>query len=164
MSLATEKMAEARWAGYGSNWPDGYRECTKCETLKPTADFHKHAQCRGGYNSVCKSCRQPLSQANYKATAKELRLYNAAKSRAALKHREFSIELSDIVIPKICPVLGISMSSPSLDRIDSNKGYIKGNVRVISKRANTLKSNATVQEMKLVLADLLRISGVCEVL
>ncbi|TXH09432.1 MAG: hypothetical protein E6R03_16805 [Hyphomicrobiaceae bacterium] len=164
MSLATERMIEARWAGYGSNWPDGYRECTKCSELKPTADFHKHAKCRGGYNSVCKSCRQPLSQANYKATAKELRLYNAAKNRAAQKGREFSIELSDIVIPKVCPVLGTPMVSPSLDRIDSRKGYVKGNVRVISKRANTLKNDATVAEMKLVLADLIRLAGVCEIL
>ena len=164
MSHATEQMALVRWAGHGSDWPEDHRECTKCKQIKPTTEFHRHAKCRGGFNSVCKSCRQPLSQANYKATTKELRLFNAAKSRAALKDREFSIELSDIVIPKVCPVLGISMDSPSLDRIDSNKGYVKGNVRVISKRANMLKSNATVQEMQLVLADLIRINGQCEIL
>jgi hypothetical protein len=44
-------------------------------------------------------------------------------------------------------------SSPSLDRIDSSKGYVKGNVRVISHRANLLKNNATVEELKLLLVD-----------
>lgn len=136
----------------------------KCEVMKPFAAFHKHTKCKGGYNSVCKECRQPLSQSNYKQTAKELRLYNAAKSRAAIKGREFNIELSDIQIPDVCPVFNTSMESPSIDRIDSSKGYVKGNIRVISKRANQLKSNATVEELTLVLADLKRLTGVCEVL
>lgn len=48
------------------------------------------------------------------------------------------------------------MGSPSLDRIDSSKGYVKGNVRVISARANMLKNNATVEELTLVLKDLKR--------
>jgi len=136
----------------------------KCAAMKPFSAFHKHNKCKGGYNSVCKECRQPLSQNNYKATAKVLRLYNAAKSRAAIKGREFDIELSDIEIPELCPVFNTPLVSPSLDRIDSSKGYVKGNVRVISKRANQLKSNATVAELTLVLADLKRLTGVCEIL
>ena len=73
-------------------------------------------------------------------------------------------------IPEVCPVLGIPVNrggvgkkggrpdSPSMDRIDPTKGYIKGNVRVISNRANTLKCNATVAELEAVLADLKKIS------
>lgn len=52
------------------------------------------------------------------------------------------------------------MVSPSLDRLDSSKGYVKGNVRVISKRANQLKNNATVEEMRMVLADLIRLQEI----
>ena len=122
-------------------------------------DFHKHARCHGGYNSVCKKCRQPASRKHHANTPREKRLWNAAKSRAARKGREFNIELSDIVIPAVCPVLGTSMVGPSLDRIDSNKGYVKGNVRVISKRANTLKNNATIKELESVLEDLKRGGG-----
>lgn len=164
MSHATEQMALVRWAGHGSDWPEDHRECTKCKQIKPTTEFHRHAKCRGGFNSVCKACRVPLSQAQYKNTARELRLFNAAKSRAAANGREFNIELSDICIPDQCPVLGIPMARPSIDRIDNNKGYVKGNVRVISYRANVLKNNATVEEIRLVLADLERTSGVCEIL
>jgi hypothetical protein len=69
---------------------------------------------------------------------------------------EFNLRLQDIEVPTHCPILGIELrrndrigpgpASPSLDRIDSTKGYIRGNVRVISFRANALKSNATAEE------------------
>jgi hypothetical protein len=49
---------------------------------------------------------------------------------------------------------GFFPDSPSLDRIDPSKGYVKGNVRVISARANLLKNDATVGELTLVLEDL----------
>ena len=81
-------------------------------------------------------------------------MYRAAKARAKEKGRDFNIELSDIVIPTLCPVLGIPMDRPSLDRIDGTKGYVKGNVRVISHRANMLKNDATIEELELVLKDL----------
>lgn len=70
---------------------------------------------------------------------------------------DFNIDMLDIVIPDMCPLLGIPLlrasvgrkvhGSPSLDRIDPSKGYIKGNVWVISTRANTLKNNATLEEL-----------------
>lgn len=84
-----------------------------------------------------------------------------AKNRAKEKGLEFSISKEDIIIPDICPILGYSFNfkatkkdydaAPSLDRIDSSKGYIKGNVHVISHRANTLKSNATIEELEKVI-------------
>lgn len=85
-------------------------------------------------------------------------LLNTAKHRAKKKHLDFNITLEDIVLPKICPLLEIpltmskgkaSENSYSLDRIDSSKGYIKGNVWVISNRANLLKNNATLEELEL---------------
>lgn len=41
-------------------------------------------------------------------------------------------------------------TAPSLDRIDSSKGYISGNVKVISKRANAIKNDATLEELLLI--------------
>ena len=71
---------------------------------------------------------------------------------------EFDIDESDVVIPLWCPVLGIrivldvgkgrSDNTPSLDRIDNQLGYVKGNVEVISWRANRLKSDATPDELR----------------
>jgi hypothetical protein len=69
------------------------------------------------------------------------------------------LTISDVVIPSRCPVLGIAMrpgagrlcdTSPTLDRIDNTKGYVPGNVMVISYKANRIKSNATPEELRLV--------------
>ena len=83
------------------------------------------------------------------------------KSRAKKTGVEFSMEWQDIDIPVICPVLGIpimmgtnegmrtgpSPYSPSVDRIDNTKGYIKGNIQVISHKANTMKNSATPEQL-----------------
>jgi len=87
-------------------------------------------------------------------------LYDA-KKRAKRKGITFDLEWDDLTIPENCPVLGIplfigdggrSANSPSLDRFDNNLGYTKDNVRIISLRANALKNDATVEEMRLILA------------
>jgi len=75
-----------------------------------------------------------------------------AKSRAKRKGIEFNITLDDIRIPEICPYLKIplefgTMFAPSLDRVNSEQGYIKGNVEVISRKANIMKSNASTEEL-----------------
>jgi hypothetical protein len=65
-------------------------------------------------------------------------------------------ETLDCCIPKVCPVLGlylavgtgtVTANSPTLDRIDPSKGYVSGNVHVISHKANSIKSNATPAEI-----------------
>jgi len=80
-----------------------------------------------------------------------------ARGRARRKNLEFNISLEDFSVPECCPVLGIKLSvgdksrhdgSPTLDRIDNSKGYVKGNVEVISWRANHLKSDATTEEIR----------------
>jgi len=98
------------------------------------------------------------------------RMHYRIKSRAKRQGIPYNLDPSDYVIPDVCPVLGIKIepqtgkgkgfhnNSPSCDRIDPDGGYMKGNVRIISARANLLKSNATVRELELVLADLRRIA------
>ena len=80
-------------------------------------------------------------------------LWLAAKHRSKRSGRVFTITADDIEIPLVCPVLGIKLtqggmrdSSPSLDRIDSNKGYEADNIWVISWRANGIKGNGTIHE------------------
>lgn len=64
-------------------------------------------------------------------------------------------------LPQYCPVFGIKLNyqgnkgqkgfvddSPSIDKIDPKKGYVKGNVQIISWRANRIKSDATIQELE----------------
>jgi hypothetical protein len=84
-----------------------------------------------------------------------------AKQRANKNGMEFSITLDDL-LP--LPVLGIKINyegnkgqrgfvndSPSIDRLDSSLGYVKGNVKIICWRANRVKSDATVEELRAIL-------------
>ena len=84
------------------------------------------------------------------------RMVQEAKVRATKKGIDFDLSPADLSIPDTCPVLGIPISmpggaradsSPSIDRIDSTKGYTRDNVRVISWRANRLKNDATLAEI-----------------
>jgi len=87
-------------------------------------------------------------------------MLSRSKSRALAKGLEHTITLEDIKIPDTCPLLGIPIKdntgngrgncrdSPSLDRLDSSKGYTPDNVWVISNRANEIKSNANLEELE----------------
>jgi len=80
-----------------------------------------------------------------------------AKNNARKSNLNFNLDKSDIIIPINCPYLGIELSYNkkdgvldhyfSIDRIDSSKGYVKGNVQVISRLANTIKNNATIDQL-----------------
>lgn len=101
----------------------------------------------------------------------EWKLWRGAKKRADASNGKipFRLALSDIpVIPAICPVLGIPLipskgqhssthNSPSLDRIFPALGYVSGNIRVISLRANRLKNNGTAAELMMVAQDVARL-------
>lgn len=75
------------------------------------------------------------------------------QAKQALKRRNIicTITIDDIIIPEICPVFKIPLDkgrfSPSLDRIDNSKGYIPGNVWVISRLANTMKNDGSLEEI-----------------
>lgn len=96
----------------------------------------------------------------YRTNNPEWYMHYKAKKRAKDKGVEFNIEVSDVIMPKNCPVFkkyelkkeisaksGPKPWSPSLDRIDNTKGYVKGNIQVISNKANTMKGNATPEEL-----------------
>lgn len=88
----------------------------------------------------------------------EYKLWKYAKKRSIQIGKDFNIHMTDILIPASCPILEIPLvrstngkptnNSPSLDRIDSSKGYVKGNIRVISMRANRLKQDSTIPELQ----------------
>lgn len=88
-------------------------------------------------------------------------LYSHLKSSAKSRGLEFNLtktDLHDLSFPLTCPILGIKLTwnrgcagddSYSIDRINSDFGYVKGNVIVISNRANILKRDATLRELQL---------------
>jgi hypothetical protein len=143
--------------------PDGdFEWCNKCAQWKPFSDFCFRA---GGQIRSCKVCENNYRLNNldkineyskkYRKKNIEKSLYYAAKNRAKNNNVDFDIEICDIIVPEKCPVLGIEIStskeknnSPSLDRIIPAYGYTKGNIRVISWRANWIKNNMNEDEVK----------------
>lgn len=81
----------------------------------------------------------------------------SARNRAKNRGLEFGLTVKGLPdIPEVCPVLGIpleygsGLGSPSLDRIDSARGYTLDNVHWISMKANQIKNNATPAELRMV--------------
>lgn len=85
--------------------------------------------------------------------------FNRVKQRAGRQGTTFLLELSDISIPTHCPLLGTPLIKQigldledvnvvSVDRIDNSQGYIKGNIQILSVKANRMKNNASPQELK----------------
>lgn len=79
------------------------------------------------------------------------------KHRAKHQSLPFDLTLPDIIIPTHCPILNIRLrvsankltdNSPSLDRVIPSLGYVRGNVIVISMRANRIKSDASLEELQ----------------
>lgn len=83
-------------------------------------------------------------------------LWGVAKSRAKKFGIPFEILPEDIVLNKYCPITGRELdiftnnilTSMSLDKVVNDKGYIKGNVQIISRKGNTLKNNGTIEQFK----------------
>lgn len=124
---------------------DEERECTKCGVIFPKPKKTV---------TLCPKCNSE----RVKSEPAEVRMYRRAKSRAKERGIEFSIDKSDVIVPEFCPILGVKLepyvghsgggpNSPALDRFDNSKGYVKGNVVVISHLANMMKSSATKEEL-----------------
>lgn len=93
-----------------------------------------------------------------KEKSRESIIFWQAKTRAKKAGIPFNIEISDIVIPEFCPVFpeiklcltneNTWFDSPSLDKLIPSLGYVKGNIRVISFKANAMKQDASWQEIQ----------------
>lgn len=140
--------------------------CADCGETKNYSLFHKNAQQKDGYSCYCKNCVIKRNQKKYFKASQDhewklKQTLRASKQRAEKNNLEHTLTLNDLkqLYPydNKCPILGIDLcwgfpkdSSPSLDRIDSNKGYTYNNCQIISNRANRIKSDATVDELELV--------------
>lgn len=137
--------------------------CVHCHIELPIGKF-TFSKSRQKLASWCKKCTNKLG--HDKGYHKNWRLLNigkylvkTAKSRAKKRNIEFDITELDFIVPEYCPILGIKLgfsdtgtkggaiNSYSLDRINPELGYVKGNIMVISHLANSMKSNATPEQL-----------------
>lgn len=122
-----------------------HRQCTNCLCI-----YEKTSKTV----TLCGVC----NSGRVKTQSAQVKMWRRAKARASKYDVAFDIELEDIVIPELCPILNIPLvvfqgksggkpDSPALDRVDNNYGYIKGNVMVISHLANMMKSSANIEQL-----------------
>ena len=128
--------------------------------VKGTGHFSR----KSGQNSQYSTQHYKENRLKYIERAKEYQkahpektILKSAKARAKEKGFEFNLEESDIIIPKICPLLGTEITfiqgqgnvwtNASIDRIDSSKGYVKGNIEIMSRLANMMKQFATQEQL-----------------
>jgi len=135
--------------------------CTQCSVEKELKDFPKLYSKRkdgtpvgDGHRANCRTCENKRRKKTYD-TKPITRMMMNTKARAHQRNIEFNLEYEDIKITKVCPILEVPFEigtkdsyafSPTIDRIDPNKGYIKGNIKVISMLANKMKNNATKEQ------------------
>jgi hypothetical protein len=133
--------------------PENHKRCGKCGNVKNFLEFRKNKNSAFGYSYFCKEC----DKSRIFLRDKRKILLNAAKKRAKDNNLDFDLDINDIVLPDKCPILNIDLkfnegkvknNSYSIDRIDNSKGYIKGNIQIISFKANTIKSFATLEEIE----------------
>lgn len=159
-----------------------YKDCIKCNSTLPSKHFNFRTDTKK-LRATCNPCRKLDMRKNYaenkesrikKTTQYALKNYeqkilsNAVKS-AKIKNLEFNLTIEDINIPTHCPYLGTEITkilgkgvvwtNASIDRIDSSKGYIKGNVEIISRKANSMKNMATKEEMLVFAKNVLKLYG-----
>lgn len=89
---------------------------------------------------------------------------NKSRQRAKQKGWVHDLDLEYIQsiwpVDNKCPVFGTEFTygndsldtNASIDRIDSSLGYVKGNVSIVSWRANNLKSDASLSELEAVIS------------
>lgn len=139
--------------------------CPSCEQIKDVSSFNKDCTRIDGLACYCRECNSVINKQKYLKNAQDhewklTRMLKASKNRAVSKGLEHTLTLEDLLTlypsDNQCPILGLTLSwgmpkstSPSLDRIDSSKGYTVDNCQIISNRANVIKHDATIEELEL---------------
>ena len=140
-----------RWEGYGKEWPKGFRSCNGCGEILSLNLFHKYKRGKFGRMGVCKTCRKKSSKSFWDIKTPESKIFDRAKARAESKGVPFNLKIEDIIIPALCPVFNKPIKVPSIDRHVPSLGYVKGNVFIMENRANMLKNDATIEELKMII-------------
>lgn len=154
-----------------------HKTCTKCKERKEVSAFYstkyRHKKKDGTYSHYeyrrpkCKACWDIESRQWFRENWLE-HLVHQARNRAKKSGVPFDITANDIHVPELCPLLQIPIrqnlganapcdNSPSLDRIIPELGYVRGNVMLISYKANKMKSNATKEELVVFSENVLRL-------
>lgn len=153
-------------------FPENHQKCNKCNEIFHFENFNLCYKSKSGYQSTCKKCikkyRENKRNIMKNSNEEQRKILCFKQILAGIRHRcnkkgwKYDLDIDFIlsIAPNICPIFGIKFtflenknneqlwSSPSIDRIDNNKHYLKDNVIVISRRANTIKNCSNLEELR----------------
>jgi hypothetical protein len=111
-----------------------------------------------------------MPENNYISNRDRVKGYIIRNTKFMAKRRgiNFNLTFEDFDLPEYCPILNIKLtfgkessgnhfSHASLDRIDNSKGYIKGNVIVMSRMANAMKNSANFEQLETFSSNILKL-------
>jgi hypothetical protein len=164
---------DCRKCGEPALWPDGFVKSTSSASGRLA-----HCKCCQGRQQKSYLSTHPESKTKGNSATRAWALrkenwarYTCTQIRHRCKRRKIPFELvpEDLVFPERCPLLGVPLvrrvrgegkpfdgMCASVDRIDSKLGYVRGNVWVISNRANIIKHNASLEELEMLTMNLRR--------
>lgn len=140
-----------------ANWVNKCRECVKDEKRAYQKAWRER---NPGMASVVSLRSKAKLRREDPVKSRARAAYSDAKKRAERNGMAFSLAARDVLQlmqgAVVCPYLGWLLTFEqgpkartlaSLDRIDSAKGYVQGNIQVVSYLANLMKSHATDEEL-----------------
>lgn len=143
-----------------------YKAKHRDEIVEYQRDYHKKYY-EKNRDEIRRAAREYKQRTRVLPEYAAKRLLVFARYRAKRDGLPFNLSLDDLKIPEVCPVFGVPFVfgekgnhplSPSIDRVLPHLGYIKGNTQIISYRANTLKRDASLQEMEMLLGYMRRVT------
>jgi hypothetical protein len=144
-AYAAKHRAKPEYREYQRRWAKEHSDKIRCYGRRQRENHYETRRALEQQASRVARLRHPLRV-----------LLSTAKTRAKRRGLVFDLKETDFLyLPLFCPVFGIRLryhnhkqapDSASIDRINSDLGYVRGNVQIISWRANQLKSDGTAQE------------------